>query len=263
MKADVPGWGEVWFDPTAMTNIFSYAQMVDRHPVTYDSTKEDAFIVHLPHKQVKFTRENGLYVYRPPYVKQPVITKVAYDNKLQRAKLQPTTVDNQAQFLETMDENKKFYTKRQFERAKRARELLYSLGYPSINDMKAIIQMNAIKNNPVTTEDVDIAEKIFGPDVATLKGKMTRCAPIPVIEDRIEIPRELITAQYSVTLCLDGMKVNDISFLTTISKNLMYQAARYVQRPLTSVYRKCLQQVLRIYTLGGLRVTTIRCDNDP
>jgi hypothetical protein len=36
--------------------------MVDRHPVTYDSTKEDAFIVHLPHKQVKFTWENGLYV---------------------------------------------------------------------------------------------------------------------------------------------------------------------------------------------------------
>jgi hypothetical protein len=115
MKADVPGWGEVWFDLTAMTNIFSYAQMVDRHPVTYDSTKEDAFIVHLPHKQVKFTRENGLYVYRPPYVKQPAITKVAYDNKLQRTKLQPTTVDNQAQFLETVDENKKFYTKRQFE----------------------------------------------------------------------------------------------------------------------------------------------------
>jgi hypothetical protein len=39
----------------AMMNIFSYAQMVDRHPVTYDSTKEDAFIVHLQHKQVKFT----------------------------------------------------------------------------------------------------------------------------------------------------------------------------------------------------------------
>jgi hypothetical protein len=84
MKADVPGWGEVWFDPTAMTNIFSYAQMVNRHPVTYDSTKEDAFIVHLPHKQVKFMQENGLYVYRPPYVKQPTITndtKVACDNK--------------------------------------------------------------------------------------------------------------------------------------------------------------------------------------
>jgi hypothetical protein len=106
------------------------------------------------------------------------------------------------------------------------------------------------------------SEKIFGPDVATLKGKTTHRAPIPVIEDHIEIPREWITAQYSVTLCLDGMKVNDISFLTTISKNLMYRTARYVQRPLTSVYCKCLQQVLRIYTLGGLRVTTIHCDNE-
>jgi hypothetical protein len=137
--------------------------MVDRHPVTYDSTKEDAFIVHLPHKQVKFMRENGLYVYRPPYVKQPAITndtKVACDNKMQRTrahnKLQPARAhtstrnmvkyDNKVQFLETVDENKKFYTKRQFERAKRACKLLYSLGYPSINDMnKAIIQMNAIK----------------------------------------------------------------------------------------------------------------------
>jgi hypothetical protein len=128
--------------------------------------------------------------------------------------------------------------------------------------MKAIIQMNAIKNNPVTTEDVDIAEKIFGPDAATLKGKTTRRAPIPIIEDRIEIPRELITAQYSVTLCINGLKVNNISFLTTISKNLMYRTARYIQRPLASVYRKCLQQVLRIYTLGGLRVTTIRCNNE-
>jgi hypothetical protein len=91
--------------------------------------------------------------------------------------------------------------------------------------MKAIIWMNAIKNNPVTKEDVNIAEKIFGPDVATLKDKMTCHAPIPVIEDHIEIPRELITTQYSVTLCLNGMKVNNISFLTTISKNLLYQTA--------------------------------------
>jgi hypothetical protein len=110
--------------------------------------------------------------------------------------------------------------------------------------MKAIIQMNIIKNNPFTTEDVDIAEKIFGPDVATLRGKMTQHAPVPIIEDRIKIPRELITAQYSVTICLNGMKANDISFLTMINKTLMYQTARYIQCPLACIYCKCLQQVL-------------------
>jgi hypothetical protein len=53
-KANLPGWGEVWYNPKAVTNIFSLAQMVDRHPVTYNSTKNDTFIVHLPNKQVKF-----------------------------------------------------------------------------------------------------------------------------------------------------------------------------------------------------------------
>jgi hypothetical protein len=48
--------------------------------------------------------------------------------------------------------------------------------------------MNMIKNNPVTTADVELAEKIFGPDIATLKGKTTRRKPVPVVEDYIDIP---------------------------------------------------------------------------
>jgi hypothetical protein len=53
-KADLPGWGEVWDNPKAVTNIFSLTQMVDCHPVTFNSTKNDTFTVHLPDKQVKF-----------------------------------------------------------------------------------------------------------------------------------------------------------------------------------------------------------------
>jgi hypothetical protein len=41
--------------------------------------------------------------------------------------------DNKVQFLETVDENKKFYTKRQFEQAKQARELLFSLARISVH----------------------------------------------------------------------------------------------------------------------------------
>jgi hypothetical protein len=123
---------------------------------------------------------------------QPVTkdNKIQCDNKWQPViKDNKVKFDNKVQFLETVDENKKFYTKRQFERAKQARKLLYSLEYPSINDMKAITWMNAIKNNPVTTKEANIAKKIFVPDVATLEGKMTCRAPVPVIEDCIKIPR--------------------------------------------------------------------------
>jgi hypothetical protein len=153
-------------------------------------------------------------------VKQPAITK---DNKVQcDINWQPVTkdikvqcdikwqpaikdnkvkFDNKVQFLETVDENKKFYTKINLSEPSEPANY-FILGYPSVNDMKAITKMNAIKNNPVTTEDFNIAEKIFGPDVTTLKGKMTHHAPVPVIEDCIKIPRELITAQYSVTLAM-------------------------------------------------------------
>ncbi len=46
--------------------------MVDCHSVAYNSNKKDAFIVHLPHKQVKFQWDpNGLYIYKPPEKPEP------------------------------------------------------------------------------------------------------------------------------------------------------------------------------------------------
>jgi hypothetical protein len=46
-KADLPGWGEVWFHEKAITNILSYAEMADKYQITYDSGNEVAFVVHL------------------------------------------------------------------------------------------------------------------------------------------------------------------------------------------------------------------------
>jgi hypothetical protein len=69
MRAEVPQYGEVWYHPDAITNIFSFAEMEDKHPVRYNSKQEHAFIVSLPHKELKFTRnESGLYVFKPPYI---------------------------------------------------------------------------------------------------------------------------------------------------------------------------------------------------
>ena len=52
-----------------------------------------------------------------------------------------------------------------------AQTLYHSIGTPYIADLKAAICMNAITNSPVMTADVHLAEKIFGPDIATIKGK--------------------------------------------------------------------------------------------
>jgi hypothetical protein len=68
-EATVPGfWKKVWFDKDAITNIFAFHEMVQQYPVTYDSKKEDAFIVHISDvKKIKFIKApNGLYYYIPP-----------------------------------------------------------------------------------------------------------------------------------------------------------------------------------------------------
>jgi hypothetical protein len=65
-KAEVPGFGDVWFSPDAITNVFSFAEMEDRHRITYDSSQEHAFIVHKGDTTMKFTRmSNGLYTFKP------------------------------------------------------------------------------------------------------------------------------------------------------------------------------------------------------
>jgi hypothetical protein len=67
----------------------------------------------------------------------------------------------QSHLINTVKKNRVGYTQRQFEQAKRARELYHIVGTPTIESFKALMKMNAIKNCPVTTEDVNNAKKIF------------------------------------------------------------------------------------------------------
>ena len=84
-----------------------------------------------------------------------------------------------------------FHTPREIKRAKMARHLINTLGSPSVHDLKLAMATNAIANLPITTKDVGIAEKIFGPDIGTQKGKTTRSKAPRVKHDYIEIPKEI------------------------------------------------------------------------
>ena len=88
--------------------------------------------------------------------------------------------------------------------------------------------MNGIKNCPVTVADITLAEKIFGKDIASLKGKLKRTTPFPVIDNTIKIPKEIIQYQKNVDLCFDLMFVNGLVFFTSVSKHLMYHTAKYI-----------------------------------
>eukprot|EP00957_Ditylum_brightwellii_P161374 12287363-Ditylum_brightwellii.AAC.1 len=68
-----------------------------------------------------------------------------------------------------------------------------------------MIRMNLIRNNEVTTEDINLTVKTYGPDVGHIKGKTTRQKLLPVTSNLIEIPDELIRVNEDIKLSIDGM----------------------------------------------------------
>jgi hypothetical protein len=213
----------VWYDKTAIPNIFGLSKLKKKHRVTYDSEKEDAFIVHMNKDTLKFEcNPKGLYTY----------------------KVSDKYLKKQSHLINTVKENRVGYTQRQFEQAKRAQELYHIVGTPTIESFKALIKMNAIKNCPVTTEDVNNAKKIFRTGMLSLRGKLTRLKSTPVREDSIEIPEELISQNREIDLCIDIMYVNKCGFMTMIDRKIQFRSALPIENRTHEEYYHVLDMVL-------------------
>ena len=171
----------------------------------------DKFIVYIGPYEIPFIRgPNNPYYYKP----QPLVKGNQYNNL-------PT--NKMVNFLITLEENKKFYTERQFKKAKQAHDFFHAMGTPSVLNLLSILQMNLVSDFPVTLLDVKLAEKIFGPNISMIKGKTIHCKPMHVVANYIEIPREPVTAQRRLTLAIDGMFINTLYFLATILLSFYYQ----------------------------------------
>lgn len=82
--------------------------------------------------------------------------------------------NKKVQLLNSIKENLQFLSPHKQEQAKKARKVMIALRVSTQKDLKAMIWINIIRNNEVTTEDVNITMKSFGPNVGSIKGKTTR-----------------------------------------------------------------------------------------
>ncbi len=73
--------------------------------------------------------------------------------------------------VQTVRGNYDGHTKRDVLQAKEVRHAQAMTGNPSEGDFKGMVSGNLIKNCPVTTTDITNARTIFGPDLASVRGK--------------------------------------------------------------------------------------------
>ena len=113
----------------------------------------------------------------------------------------------------------------------------------------------------MTIDDVNLATRIYGPDIGTIKAKTTRSRPTPVTSNLVEIPDELLEVQKDVIISIDSMTVNSLKFLTTISHELFYQTAQYVPTNVVSEYERCMNKLMAVYKKGQFDITEVHCNN--
>jgi hypothetical protein len=119
--------------------------------------------------------------------------------------------------------NTKDSIQRQFKNAKRARRRYLIVGCPRVENFNHILRQNIIKNHPVTADDVNIAEKMFGGDIGALKDKSTRSRPTPVKDDLVEIPPELLEQHQDLTYCMEIIYVNIMPMMTVWEYPVLWQ----------------------------------------
>jgi hypothetical protein len=210
-EVNIPDFGKVHYDEDAIVNIFGFSDLKKKHRITYDSNKEDAFLIHMDNELIKFECSMGY-------------TNIWYQRIISNSLKEDGREDSISNLISAVIESRQGYTLRQYERVKEARRLYHIVGTPAVNNFKSLLRMNAIQNCPVTVEDINISEKIFGPDISSLKGKLVRGKPKPVRQDLIEIPKELIRKHHNIELCMDTIYVNECGKLTAFYRQSSSEA---------------------------------------
>jgi Zinc knuckle len=239
LVGEYPGDGEVWYDPNGIANILSMLRMVGLgYTVTYSSADGNAFTVTSPdgsHYGIFRQSPRGLY-----YMEHPS--------------------GNQTSLITTVAENKANYTERDYQRAVLARKIQKIIGRPNTRQFMKIVDNNLLPNCPVTRRDIVAAEKIFGPDVGSLKGTTVRQSATPVATNYTDIPATIMSHYRDITLAGDIMFVNKIPFFVTISRNIKFGTAEMIQNQQTKTILAAIKQVRSIYLKRGFNINTMLMD---
>ena len=152
-----------WFDEGSITNIISFSSIRDKYPIRYE-TEGNYFYIVKPYKEILFRQSpSGIYFYN--------------------------TYNRDVVLINTILDIREGFYQRLYDSVKKALHALRMVGYPSEKDFKNIVCSRMISNLPVTLDDINNSNEIFGPDIPLLKLKMGRRQPNHVVSNYVKITK--------------------------------------------------------------------------
>ena len=240
---DLTDFGPVYHDPNALANVLCFADVEDRGRITY-SQRQSSFYVTIHGHHYQFKRVNSGTA-RKLY---------ACDMRL-HAREQLGIVN-----VTTVSANEALFTRRELGDARRARDLSRRLGYPSLNHLVKMVK--SMENSPVRVSDVYRAAKIWGPEIAYLKGttRNVKTEHIPVEHIPRPVGREV------QTMHIDLLYVEGEGFLHSKTTPLGLRMTNHLghgkgARSAASIQPN-LERQLSHYSAAGFKIGTLLTDNE-
>ena len=242
---DLPGYGPVWFNLRAIANVLSLKLVKEKYQIEYNSNGDEGFVVTKPTgERFRFIESaSGLHY---------LDTSGNDGNK----------IENTTLVVNTVKENRSNYTNNDYLWALRAWEIQITMGRPSTTTFLDLLKKNGIANCPVTPADVEAAEYILGPDIGSLKGKMTWPSPPMVDPPVIGIPADMLKQYQKVTLCVDIMYVNKVAMLVSISRKIKFGTIEIIPNNKSAVLLKGLKGILQVYQRRGFHIEMALMDGE-
>jgi len=158
------------------------------------------------------------------------MVQTVYLNLQKRLFFSDVKHENAHVLVHTVDSIKNKYTVKEYYDAHKAWSIQDMIGRPSTKDYIRYVENIMLPNCPITKADIIRAEDILGPNLGSLKGKMTRTKPSRlIINTHNKLPAEMLEKHGDVTLAADIMYINTISFMLMTLRAIHFGTAELIK----------------------------------
>ena len=220
MEGQLGDIGTVYYSKNASANILSMSSLVDAGADISYNREANAFTVRPRGSETtySFVRRNVNGSESKFYVCN--MGKMAKKVRFATTALVTTVASNMVN-----------YTKREVIGANKARELLAKLGYPTVENAVAILRDGT--GFDVTPYDFKVADAIWGPDIASRRGKTTRSKSmtpditigVPIVQQQQLLVVDIMFVDQVSTLVAVSYPL-DLTFAVTLDRSLSGKASR-------------------------------------
>ena len=165
--------------------------------------------------------------------------------------------------MQTVEENKMQFTKKEIEAAENTRKLYHIIRRPGYKVFYDILKKRLIHNCSISSQDAKNAYRIYGPDGGALMGKCTRKTPNKVDTSKLyQVSKDFVQKYQHLTLAIDILYFERMSFILTVSRNIHFYTVEKLPNRDNKTLLQCLKKVVSMYNSRGFYVQYILADGE-